>query len=219
VTIPNKRISPFALRDIPEILPAILDVLERNGVLSLPTESFYGLAASFASYEAVQKVCRLKGRASGHPILLLIGNLSQLPFLVEEIPRAAKCLMDEFWPGPLTIIFPAHPSLSTDLTGGTGTIGVRQPGHPVLLALLNATGPLTGSSANHSHQPPASTAQEVDRLFEHQVDLILDGGPTPGGLPSTLVDGRDPVRVLREGPISRDHIRTTLAKIGIGLAS
>ena len=187
--------------------------------MAVPTESFYALSASEKNPTAVRKVCQLKKMVPGNPLLLLIGNRHQLHNLVADIPGAAHCLMDHLWPGPLTIIFPANSRLSVDLTGGTGTIGVRQPSCQNLLALLNETGPLTGTSANHTTQPPASTAQEVDRLFGEQLDLILDGGSTRGGLPSTLVDGRDPVRVLREGPISRDQIRTTLATIGIVLDS
>ena len=123
--------------------------------------------------------------------------------------------MNTFWPGPLTLVFPASPRLPTELTAGTGSVGIRQLGIPALTPILQHIGPVTGTSANRSGLPPARTAQEVQAAFDADIDLILDGGPTPGGKPSTIVDTSDPVHLVREGPISREQIHATLATVGI----
>ena len=153
------------------------------------------------------------------PILVLIGSLDQLPQLVQAIPPAAALLMEQFWPGPLTIVFPAAPDLPALLTAGTGTIGVRQAPLLQLQHLLRHTGPLTGTSANRSSEPPLDNAVAVQRALGAGVDLILDGGHTPGGLPSTMVDARDRPHLLRAGALSTDLIRAALARQGYELSS
>ena len=127
--------------------------------------------------------------------------------------------MERFWPGPLTLIFSASPLLPEVLTSGTGSVGVRQPAHAGLALLLRQVGPLTGTSANRSGDQPARTAEEVQTTLGSEVDLILDGGPTRGGLPSTIVDTVSPIRLLREGPISRQQIETVLSMAGMALGS
>lgn len=190
-------------------------VVRHHGVIAVPTESFYALGASAGSAGGLARVMAIKGRPDGKPILLLIAGRADLPTLIEEEAPAAAMLMDRFWPGPLTIVFKASPAVAPALTGGTGTIGVRQPAHPVLLALLRETGPLTGTSANRSGEPPPSCADEVEATLGAELDLIVDGGETPGNAPSTVVDARGPVRVLREGPITRQQIRTALIEAGL----
>jgi L-threonylcarbamoyladenylate synthase len=126
--------------------------------------------------------------------------------------------MDRFWPGPLTIVFPASPHLPAALTAGTGTIGVRLPAQPLLVKLLRATGPLTGTSANRAGASPARTALDVEQNLGSEVDLILDGGPASATLPSTVVEATEVVRLLREGPIGRTVLKAVLAQEGIELA-
>lgn len=183
----------------------------------MATESFYALGASIQSRRAVDRVADLKGRPSDKPLLVLIGERSQLDSLILSIPPWAIPLLDHFWPGPLTCIFPARSNLPDPLTCGSGTIGVRCPGDQGLLALLKVTGPLTGTSANRAECPPLCTAQEVFKEFGEGLDLVLDSGPSPGGLPSTILSLVGPVRILREGPISSATLQTVLAKQGITL--
>jgi L-threonylcarbamoyladenylate synthase len=123
-----------------------------------------------------------------------------------------------FWPGPLTIVFPAAPGLSDLLTAETGTIGIRLSPLIPLQRLLDRTGPLTGTSANRSFEPSIDRADEVERALGSAVDVILDGGRTPGGLASTLVDARDPPRLLRAGALRTDLIREALARRGYTLS-
>ena len=194
-------------------------VLRRSGVIAMPTETFYALGASVQDDVALRRVCVIKGRPQGKPLLALIADRAQLTALVDEVTSAATTLMERFWPGPLTLIFPASLLLPEALTAGTGSVGVRQPAHAGLASLLRHVGPLTGTSANRSGEPPARTAEEVQTTLGSEVDLILDGGSTTGGLPSTIVDTVGPLRLLREGPISRQQIEAALSMVGMALGS
>lgn len=199
------------------VLDEAARIVRAGGVLAVPTESFYALATSVWNEAGLHRIWSMKSRPEGKPILVLIADRSQLAELVAEITPAAGLLMEHFWPSPLTLVMRANASLSAALTAGTGTIGVRQPAYPGLMHVLRYTGPLTGTSANRSGQPPARTAEEAQAIFGSELDLILNGGPTSGGMPSTLVDTTGPVRILREGPITRDEVLAVLATSGIVL--
>jgi L-threonylcarbamoyladenylate synthase len=198
-----------------EVLEAADRLLSASGVLAMPTESYYALGARACDDEAVRRVCTIKGRGEDKPILVLISDRAQLAQLVTDIPFAAQVLMDRFWPGPLTLVFRAVPDLPHGLTRGTGTLGIRQPARPDLLRLLHHVGPLTGTSANRTGHLPMRTAECVLTEIGADVDLILDGGETLGGLPSTLVDITGTVRMFRKGPIDRQAIRAVLKESGI----
>jgi len=198
-----------------DVLEAANRLLCQNGVLAMPTESYYALGARAYDEEAVHRVCTIKGRRDHKPILVLISDRTQLTQLVTDIPPAAQVLMDRFWPGPLTLVFRAAPNLPDGLTQGTGTIGIRQPVRSDLLRLLHHVGPLTGTSANRTGHSPMRTAEQVFAELGEDVDLILDGGETAGGLPSTLVDITGAVRMVREGPVKGQVIRAVLKGSGI----
>ncbi len=212
-------ILPFTAAGSGEGLSTVRRVLAAHGIIAVPTETHYGLAVSPMDDEALSRLFAVKGRPSGKPILLLIGNRSQLTPLVASIPSAAALLMECCWPGPLTLVFPAAASLPPMLTGGTGTIGIRLPPVPDLCALLGFIGPLTGTSANRSAEPPLDRAEDVQRLLGDAIDLILDGGHTPGGLSSTVVDVCGQPRLLRAGVLPTEEIRAALARQGIELSS
>lgn len=202
----------------PLLIQTVRRVIAQPGIIALPTETYYGLGVNPLDAVAVERLVSVKGRPDGKPILVLIGQRAQLPFLVEEIPPLATVLMDLFWPGPLTILFPALPALPHQLTGGTGTVGVRQTSCEPLARLLEAVGPLTGTSANRTAGPPACTVGEVAEALGRDLDLILDGGRTPGGLPSTIVNARNTVTVIREGAITRQMLADVLQTRGIALS-
>jgi L-threonylcarbamoyladenylate synthase len=186
------------------VLAEAAAVLRSGGLVAFPTESFYGLGADALDVHAVERVTRIKGRPSGKPILALVDSVAMAERLTGDVPAGARDLMARHWPGALTIVLAAVADVPLGLTAGTGTIGVRMPGHPVALALVRAAGrPVTAPSANPSGAPPPSTAQEVARYFDGEIDLILDGGPTAGGTGSTVVDCTVwPPRVLRAGPVA-----------------
>jgi len=176
-----------------------------GGIVAFPTESFYGLGVDAMREDSVALLFRIKARDQGQPILILIPSLETLEQYAAAVPGVARELMESFWPGGLTLVFEATERVLPVLTGGTGKIGVRLSSHPVAALLARSLGhPITGTSANFSGYPPARSAGEVARGFGKQVDLILDGGGTPEGKPSTVLDvTADPPVVLREGMISR----------------
>jgi L-threonylcarbamoyladenylate synthase len=179
-------------------------LLNRGQVVALPTETFYALAAHPYQEQALERLFSLKKRPSDKPVLLLVANPEMLSSLVAEIPEAAVALIKKFWPGPLTLILPARPDLSGLLTANTGTVGVRQPRQPVTCRLIHYLGfPITGTSANRGGKPPLVSARAVAREFGDAAPLIVDAGPCPGGLPSTIVDlTTAPPRLVRPGAVS-----------------
>ncbi len=184
-------------------------VLRSRGVLALPTETFYALAVNPFDPAALARLFALKARPEAKPVLVLIAGPEMLFQVVREVPAAALPLMAAFWPGPLTLILPARLDLPPLLTGGTGTIGLRQPRQDLVCRLMAALGlPLTGTSANRSGQEPLATAAAVARELDGEVDLILDAGPCPGGLPSTIVDVTvSPPRLVRAGAITTSALQ------------
>jgi len=197
------RIRQWREEEAEGITAEVRAVLLAGGLVALPTETFYALAAHPFQDEALKRLLALKARPARKPILLLVSDRDMVRQLAREIPEAAARLMARFWPGPLTIILPARPEVSPWLTADTGTIGVRQPAQAVTRRLLQALGfPVTGTSANRSGTPPLTRAPEVEKEFGEGLDLVLDAGPCPGGKPSTVVDlSCTPARVVRPGAI------------------
>jgi L-threonylcarbamoyladenylate synthase len=212
-------VLPFIDKTCDAVFPEVQRVLSAQGLIALPTETYYGLAVRPTDGGAVRRLIEVKGRPTDKPILVLIGARDQLSTLVESIPPAAAMLMDLFWPGPLTIVFPAAPGLSPLLTAGTATIGVRWSPLATLQRLLMETGPLTGTSANRSSEPPLDHAEAVQQTLGPLLDLILDGGRTPGGAASTIIDAREQPRLLRAGVLSPDRLRAALEQQGYTLSS
>ncbi|MDH4097630.1 MAG: L-threonylcarbamoyladenylate synthase, partial [Nitrospira sp.] len=178
------EILPYVAGDVLQLLNRVKQVVADGGIVAVPTETYYGLAVNPFDQQAVDRLLRIKGRAEGKPILVLIGNPGQLSMLVQEVSRAAALLMEKFWPGPLTILFTAAPLLPNNLTAGTGTIGVRFSSCSPLTELLTVTGPLTGTSANRAGDSPAQDASRIQESLGQDIALIIDAGPTPGGPPS-----------------------------------
>jgi L-threonylcarbamoyladenylate synthase len=178
-------------------------VLRDGGLLAFPTETFYGLAVDPRQEKAVARLFAVKQRNPDKAIPLLISRLEQLDEIVTEIPTAYRPLIRRFWPGPLTLVFPARCDLPPPLTAGTGSIAVRQTSHPLARRLIDAFGfAITGTSANISGQPPIRELSLLAGELTAACDLLLDGGATPGGLSSTIAgidDGE--LMVRRQGAI------------------
>ncbi|NOH03801.1 MAG: threonylcarbamoyl-AMP synthase [Chloroflexi bacterium] len=199
-----------------EILPAAnlqraLDVLKTGGIVAFPTDTVYGLGAPAFDNPAIESIYAAKDRPIEKAIPILIGDLSDLEKVAMNVPDMALRFAARFWPGPLTCVIPKQPTLPPAVSA-TPTVAVRIPNHPDALALLRAAGPMAVTSANISGAQSPTTAQEVYEQLNGRIPLILDGGRTPGGIPSTLVDctGDKPV-ILREGPIA---LETLLAALG-----
>ncbi len=178
-------------------------LLRSGGVVAFPTESWYGLAVDPFNPEALDLLYAIKKRPAEKPILLLVSGQEDLKSLVRSIPQPFLILMEHFWPGPLTLVFPAQSNLPDRLTAGTGTVAVRCSSNPVAGQLIAQFGrPITGTSANLSGTPPQQTAAGVAENLDNNLDMILDAGPTPGGECSTIVAYRKEKLVcVRKGQV------------------
>jgi len=188
------------------ILDRAAAILHGGGIVAFPTETYYGLGADPFNEEALARLFAVKKRPVNMPILVLIDGPGMLELLVEDIPERCRPLMDRYWPGPLTLLFPAKKELSGLLTGGTGTIGIRFSPNALVGRLLQIwKKPITATSANISGESPAATASAVADSFANSIDYIIDGGSTPGGQCSTILGcNRDGLQVVREGRIAID---------------
>jgi L-threonylcarbamoyladenylate synthase len=178
-------------------------VLRAGGLVAFPTETFYGLGAAGLDAVAARRVFAAKGRPSSMPLLLLVDSRAMVAAIATTIPARASELMERHWPGALSLVLRASGGVPVDVTAGTGTVGVRVSAHPVARALVRALGePVTAPSANPTGGAPPVTAEEVLAHLDGVIDLILDAGPTSGGVPSTVLDVTvDPPRVLRQGAV------------------
>ena len=185
-------------------------VIRQGDLVAFPTDTVYGLGADPFNAEAVHKLYAVKERISSKAIPILLGVESDLARVAGPLSDAAVRLMERFWPGALTIIVPRHPDLPVDLSG-LNTVGVRLPDLASVRALLLKTGPLAVTSANRSGVVEPCTAEAVQDQLSGRIAWILDGGSTPGGSPSTVIDvtGGEPV-VLREGPITKKQLAQAL---------
>lgn len=166
----------------------VCEALEAGGVVALPTDTVYGLAAHIFRPRALRRIYTLKGRHYRKPLPLLVAHLDQARALVEPLVPRLERLLKDYWPGPLTVVF-ATSSLGRWVTGGKTTVAIRIPKHPVMLSVLKALGtPLAVTSANRSHHPPASRQAEVVSLFQGKVDVLWAGGDCPLGIASTVLD-------------------------------
>ncbi len=187
-----------------EAVGRVAAVLRRDGVMAYPTETFYGLGAVCLSRAAVRKVYRLKKRDPRKPLSVLASDLDMVrEVAASPLPPVLFRLAGEFWPGPLTVVLKAAAGFPAAVLGPGGTIGLRVPPAPWLRRLIfELSAPITATSANLSGEKELADPAEVRRLFEGRVDLIVDGGTTPGGRPSTVVDlTRQPAVILRDGAV------------------
>ena len=189
-------------------------IVQNGGLIAYPTETVYGLGVDPFNPEAIAKIFAAKGRPENKGIILLIQNRNNLTRLTRSVPQTADSLMDAFWPGPLTLIFKAHPDLPSSLLGGLDTVALRHSISPIATQLLSALGgPITSTSANRSGQPPCRSAQEVQDTLGDRIDLILDSDQTHDQPPSTLIDtAKDQPIILREGVISTEALSKYIPK-------
>lgn len=188
-----------------------VDVLAHGGVVVFPTDTVYGLGATVFDEEGIDRLYDIKGRNHSKAIAVLLSDLSELDVVTPKPQDLTLRLAQRYWPGPLTLVIDRHPGVPAALSPGP-TIGVRVPDHPIALKLLRATGPLAVTSANLSGGPNANTAQEALEQLGGRVHLILDGGSTPGGVPSTVLDLTvEEPRILRPGPITAEQLLAVLA--------
>lgn len=200
----------------PSVLDAI-SALDRGGVIALPTDTVYGLAASLSRRDALRRIYAIKGRSGDKALPILVSEPEELTRFSPDVSAAVRVLADAFWPGALTIVVPASEDVPTEVTRGGDTVGLRMPNHPLALAVIRAAGgALAVTSANRSGGPEARTADEVRDRLGDRVAFVVDGGRSGDGPASTVVDATVvPLKVLRQGAISNYDIQHALAAAGI----
>jgi L-threonylcarbamoyladenylate synthase len=191
------------------------DMLRRGGLVAFPTETVYGLGANALDTAAVARIFEAKGRPANNPIIVHVADASMVSQVAVGWPPIAARLAERFWPGPLTLVLPKQPAVPDGVTAGGPTVGVRVPAHPVARALLEAVQlPIAAPSANRSSELSPTTAEHVRKALDGRIDMILDGGPCPGGIESTVLDvTSDPPRILRPGLITVAQIESLIGPI------
>ncbi len=207
-----------SISGIQEQIERGISILKNGGLIAYPTDTVYGLGASADIKEAVEKVYRVKGRPRNMALPLLLADVSWINKVAISVPEVARSLIEAFMPGALTLVLPKSATVSDVVSGGSYTIAVRIPAHPVAIALIKGLGnPLVGTSANLSGKPSPLTAGEVNSQLGDSIDLIIDGGRCPGGVESTVVDvtGEKPV-IIREGAITGEELEKVIKGIPSG---
>ena len=195
--------------------------LQDGGVIAVPTDTLYGLAACAFDVAAVRRIFRIKGRPEGMAIPLLVGDVGDLAEYAVDIPEIAWVLAEAFLPGPLTLVLRKHRSIPDIVTGGKNTVALRVPDHLAPRSIARELGaPITGTSANRSGEPSLVTAEDVELELGGELDYVVAAGPVPGNTPSTLVDvTRSEPRILRLGAVSREDIEGVLSGVVSTIAS
>jgi L-threonylcarbamoyladenylate synthase len=194
--------------------------IQQGSLVVLPTDTVYGIGADAFDPAAVRDLLAAKGRGREMPPPVLISAATTLDAITIAVPGYARALIEEFWPGPLTIVCTQQPSLQWDLGDNRGTVAVRMPDHELALALLERTGPLAVSSANLTGRPAATTAEDAEDMLGGEVSVVIDAGSSPGGEASTIVDVTGSQgRVLREGALSLDRLNEVLEPLGATLTA
>jgi L-threonylcarbamoyladenylate synthase len=198
----------------PESITAAVAVLRRGGLVGLPTETVYGLAADAENELAVRRIFAVKGRPSTQPLIVHIADRTALESWAREVPPAAWALAEAFWPGPLTLVLPRSGRASDAVTGGQETVALRVPGHPVALAVLRSFGGgVAAPSANRFGRVSPTRAEHVRADLGSEVDLVIDGGSARVGVESTIVDlTRGEPTLLRPGGLPREELERILGR-------
>ncbi|WP_395692595.1 L-threonylcarbamoyladenylate synthase [Nocardioides sp.] len=194
-----------------EAVEAASLAVQRGELVVLPTDTVYGVGADAFDPVAVRELLSAKGRGRDMPPPVLVSAVTTLDALASRVPEYARALVEEFWPGPLTVVCHQQTSLQWDLGDTRGTVAVRMPDHEVALEVLERTGPLAVSSANRTGMPAAVDADQAEEMLGDAVAVLVDAGPAPGGEASTIVDCTgDRGRILRRGALSLERLNEVL---------
>lgn len=192
-------------------------IIREGGLVGMPTETVYGLAANALDAKAVEKIFVAKGRPQDNPLIVHISDFSQIGRLTKSLPESAKKLADAYWPGPMTMVLEKSDLIPSIVSANLPTVGIRFPSHPVAQALITAAGvPIAAPSANRSGLPSTTTAQHVMRDMDGRIDAVLDGGACGVGVESTIITlASDPPRLLRPGGITLEQLRAVLGRVDV----
>ena len=192
------------------------EIIKRGGLVGMPTETVYGLAADALNGKAVASIFRAKGRPMDNPLIVHISDISQIKPLVKEFPEKARILAEKFWPGPLTMILPRSELIPEEVSAGLDTVAIRFPGNEIARKLISMSSPLAAPSANLSGSPSPTNARHVMDDMEGRIDAVIDGGECAIGLESTVITlAEEPPRILRPGGITAGQLREAIGEIVI----
>ncbi len=203
--------------NVEQIAAKAAEIWKKGGLVAFPTETVYGLGGNGLDKEASRKIYAAKGRPSDNPLILHIAAKEQVEALVSKVSDAGRLLMESFWPGPLTLIFPKAECVPLETTGGLNTVAIRMPNHPIAQALLKKSGlPIAAPSANVSGRPSPTLADHVIEDMDGRIDMIVDGGEVGIGVESTIVDvtGEIPT-ILRPGYITEEMLRNVVGEVDV----
>ncbi len=197
------------------VIARTVQVLKRGGLVALPTDTVYGLAANAADDRAVRRIFEVKGRVRDNPLPLLIASADELAKVANQVPESAQRLAEKFWPGPLTMVVPKSARISDLVTAGRASVAVRVPDYPLIQAILqHCPFPVAVTSANLSGQPALIEAGHVAEVFADRLDLLIHAQPCPGTAPSTVIDlTTSPPTLLRAGPITIAEMRGVIGLV------
>ncbi len=211
----SERIVVSATHPDPVAIAHAAAIIRRGGVVAMPTETVYGLAGDARNPQAVQAIFAAKGRPATDPLIVHIADYAQLVGVIGELPTTFSLLSEAFWPGPLTMLVPKHPTLDPAITAGRDSVAVRMPRHAVALALIRASNcPLVAPSANLFSHPSPTSANHVLNDLDGRIDAVLDAGSTTIGVESTIIDlSCTPPRILRQGGVPAEQLATILGDV------
>ena len=200
-----------------EIIEKAAGILQKGGLVAFPTETVYGLGANGLNAEACRKIYEAKGRPSDNPLILHIGDISQLNSIVSEVPEKAQKVIDAFWPGPVTIVFKKKEIVPDSVSGGLKTVAVRFPSNKISRLIINAAGvPVAAPSANTSGKPSPTKAEHVFHDMNGKIDMIVDGGKCDVGLESTIIDVTGDIpALLRPGAVTKEMLERVIGEISV----
>ena len=219
--VPDPDREPLVMEpSSPNAIEWTADKLITGGVVSFPTDTVYALAAALAHPAALRRIFAIKGRPADRPLPVLLASAADLDAIAIAPDPRVTLLLERYWPGPLTVVVPAREGMPAEALGPGNTVGARVPNHPLALEILErAGGAIAATSANRSGAPPARTAADVQAQLGHAIDILLDGGHTPGGVPSTVVAFHaDDLILLRDGVIPHEHLLAAWRAILAGQA-
>lgn len=191
-------------------------IIKSGGLVAIPTETVYGLAADALNGKAVAKIFRAKGRPMDNPLIVHISDIKQIDMLVSEFPEKAKKLAEKFWPGPLTIVLPKSDIIPYEVSAGLSTVAIRFPSHPIAHVLIEKSSPLAAPSANLSGSPSPTTARHVFDDMNGRIEAIVDGGDCDVGVESTVITLAEEVpTLLRPGGITLEQLREEIGEVNV----
>lgn len=210
-----RRVSPE--NPAADVMAEAAAILRRGGLVAFPTETVYGLGANSLDAAAVESIFAAKGRPANNPVIVHVADSTAASQLVAEWPEIAARLAEKFWPGSLTLILPKRHEVPDAVTAGGSTIGLRVPAHPIALELLRTADiPVAAPSANRSTEISPTIASHVLKGLNGRIDFLIDGGPTPGGLESTVLDlTTNPPRILRPGLVTIDQLQAVIGRVAV----